>query len=265
MWIPLLVTAGLACAAATTLVKQPRIAGGYEAGKGQFPWLVSLQATNFQEGWHLCGASLLTPEWVLIAAHCLDSEKPEWLWVVSGEHDTTVEEGTEQYLLIDYFVKHPEFIYWETPYRNDIALIHLSTPAILDEYTNVAPMPQHAMDLAGSCREAGWGAMHEGGGSSNTVHWADVPLLSSSTCEAAYNSIHDPKALCAGNLQGGVGSCMGDNGGGLLCMDPERGSPVIGGVMSWREGCAKPNMPAIYMKVADYLDWIHSTISIPEY
>ncbi|KAK7081119.1 Transmembrane protease serine 6 [Halocaridina rubra] len=73
---------------------------------GQFPWLVSVEATNFQEGWPLCGGILITEEWVLTAAHCLDSEKPEWLWVVSGEHDMEIDEGTEQYLLVDYFEQH---------------------------------------------------------------------------------------------------------------------------------------------------------------
>ncbi|XP_042222166.1 trypsin-1-like isoform X1 [Homarus americanus] len=242
-----------------------RIAGGHDAQKGDYPWLVSIQATNFQQSWPLCSGVLLTPEWVLTAAHCLDSEKPEWLWVVSGEYDTTIDEGTEQHLYVDYFIKHPEYTYWEMPYHNDVGLVHLSTPATLDLYTDVAPVPADSSQiLTGRCQEAGWGATKDGGPAATILQWTEVPLLIPDYCEDAYSFPPDPNALCAGNLQGGVGACTGDNGGGLVCEDPETGAYIVGGIMSWREGCARKNLPAVYMSVARYRDWIIGTINQPQ-
>ena len=44
-----------------------KIVGGQEAQPNQFPWLVALYANAW-----FCSASLLSEEWVLTAAHCVD-------------------------------------------------------------------------------------------------------------------------------------------------------------------------------------------------
>ena len=46
----------------------PRIVDGDVAEKGEVPWQLSMQL----DGSHICGAVVLSPEFVLTAAHCLD-------------------------------------------------------------------------------------------------------------------------------------------------------------------------------------------------
>ena len=49
-----------------------RIVGGRQAVHGEFPWQVSIQkATRFGFA-HFCGGALVTDQWVITAAHCLD-------------------------------------------------------------------------------------------------------------------------------------------------------------------------------------------------
>lgn len=44
------------------------IIGGVPAKDGQVPWQVSLQRSS---GFHFCGGSIISDEWILTATHCV--------------------------------------------------------------------------------------------------------------------------------------------------------------------------------------------------
>ena len=52
-----------------------RIVGGHPARPGTWPWMANIKVV-FPRGTlqaeHLCGGSLIAPQWVLSAAHCFD-------------------------------------------------------------------------------------------------------------------------------------------------------------------------------------------------
>lgn len=95
-----------------------------------------------------------------------------------------------------------------------------------------------------------------------------VPLVDGETCRRQIADLIEQYALgdtlagvdvdpalqiCAGT--GGVDSCQGDSGGPLMLRRAD-GDPVQIGVVSWGLGCARPDSPGIYMRVAAYADWI---------
>uniref|UniRef100_A0A8C3VJN7 Transmembrane serine protease 3 n=1 Tax=Catharus ustulatus TaxID=91951 RepID=A0A8C3VJN7_CATUS len=103
----------------------PRIVGGNASSPRQWPWQVSLQ---FQ-GHHLCGGSVITPLWILTAAHCVyDLYLPSSWSVQVGfvtQQDTQVHPHS-----VEKIIYHRN--YKPKTMGNDIALMKLAAPLALN-------------------------------------------------------------------------------------------------------------------------------------
>jgi len=80
-----------------------------------------------------------------------------------------------------------------------------------------------------------------------------VPILNLDDCNKYYGSLQQDE-ICAGYMAGGKDSCGGDSGGPMVCQQGDKWFQY--GVVSWGDGCAKPNYPGLYANVAHYLPWI---------
>ena len=88
-------------------IKAPsgKIVGGDEAEPNEWPWQISVQI----DGSHSCGGVLFSSDFVLSAAHCVNSADITKLTVVAAEHDLTDESGNEQTVEVAEVIVNPDF------------------------------------------------------------------------------------------------------------------------------------------------------------
>jgi len=225
-----------------------RIVGGIEAARGDWPFAAAIAFAQADGSlFQYCGGSLIAEEWVLTAAHC---EVRASDTVLIGRHNLT--EGDGERRAIDFVLTHNN--YNDTPNDNDVALIKLASSSNLT--------PVSLIDAAGSTSQpganatiVGWGALSEGGSTSDTLQQVTVPIVSNDECDDVYSNL-TANMICAGRDMGGQDSCQGDSGGPLLVPDAAGGTFRQSGIVSFGIGCARPGLFGVYTRVSRYVDWI---------
>ncbi|XP_044608122.2 transmembrane protease serine 9 [Equus asinus] len=241
---------GLAPAAALT-----RIVGGSAAGRGEWPWQVSLWLRRRE---HRCGAVLVAERWLLSAAHCFDvyGDPKQWAAFLGTPFLSGADGQLERVARIH---RHPFYNLYTLDY--DVALLELAGPVRRSRLVRPICLPEPAPRPpdGARCVITGWGSVREGGSMARQLQKAAVRLLSEQTCRRFYPVQISSRMLCAGFPQGGVDSCSGDAGGPLACREPS-GRWVLTGVTSWGYGCGRPHFPGVYTRVAAVRGWIGQNI-----
>lgn len=221
------------------------IVGGKEAVPYSYPFMVSIQYKS--SSWHFCGGSLISPNTVITAAHCTKGKSAANLQVVIGEHNLAIDEGVEQVIDVSEIVIHDNFNF--STLKDDISLLHLSTPAVLGDSAQIIPLPNAGEEFSGTTTTIGWGRLSSGGKTPDALNEVDIDLVEFDDCNASYDNKILPGMICA-SLPG-KDSCQGDSGGPLF----QNGKLV--GLTSWGYGCASPDYPGVYTQVSNYIDFIN--------
>lgn len=163
-----------------TANQEIRIVGGRPTGVNQFPWIARL----VYDGHFHCGASLLTQDYVLTAAHCVRRLQRSKIRVILGDHDQFVTTETPAIMrAVKAIIRHRNFD--ANSYNHDIALLRLRKPVVFNKTIRPVCLPKENIDPAGNVGLAiGWGRTSEGGTLPGIVQQVNVPILSLSQCRS---------------------------------------------------------------------------------
>lgn len=226
-----------------------KIVGGSETNPGEYPFMVSM-ADNIG---HFCGASVISPTYVMSAAHCSGGA----FHVVIGAHDQNNLSGS-QTIDVKRQINHPN--YGNNGY--DISVYELEEPIDPALYSPIRLGNQSHESVGTMTTVVGWGKLSEDGSLARKLQHVDVPIMSYQQCQDGYDleneSINNSVELCAGYPDGGQDSCQGDSGGPLVVK--ENGEFVQVGVVSWGIGCALPDFAGVYARVSALSSWVRDNV-----
>lgn len=225
-----------------------RIIGGEPADQA-YSFMASMQTRGGSE--HNCGATLVAPEWLVTAAHCVEGARPAgWQFRIGS---TTYNDGGE--------VVHPERFFRNPGYfkdiaGSDIALVKLAEPATSEPIAIGASTPADGSSI----RLLGWGLrcpVRGCGEGPIDLQQVDTTVLPDSVCSdaaAEHGQTYDPSRELCENTENGTSSCYGDSGGPALALEGEQyvlvGDTSRGFVASCLGG------PGVYNDVTAHRDWI---------
>ena len=230
-----LVIAGLV-AATLGIPQATAVVNGEPVAEGQREFMAAIMDGDFQ----FCGGSVIAPQIVMTAAHCVPDGNHEGLSVSVGSTDYT--EGTE--IAVTKVDVHPSYA---DDSSADVAVLHLASAAPVTPIPLADSTDDHLEAPGAPAIVAGWG--------SQTPFVGQVPALDTQLYEVELEVVADDDPSCgtsspanqvcaSGFLED---SCQGDSGGPLFA-ETSAGEVQIG-VVSSGFGCAVPGFAGYYTEV----------------
>ena len=229
----------------------PRIIGGNKTPIGAYPWFARPTVYYDSDNWAGCGGSLVSPSFVLTAAHCIDSNFLENGGYLIGSlcfgngdsNNDNCGQSPDEYRTVDWSWIDPEYD-GDNGEDYDYALIRLNKPV-----TNIDPVimneesdfPEKGQDVTAM----GFGYTTNNGNGKPSKELLEVTLgtMSNKDCKDKYGSGITNRMVCAegGNQKD---SCSGDSGGPLISENSN--SVKLVGITSWGgQKCADKNAPGV--------------------
>lgn len=244
--------------ASNSSVKLGRLTGGEPAVTAAAPFIVVLS-----NGTIFCAGSIIHPNWVLTAAHCILYDTFD---IIAGVN--RVRPQMDSWLTQTRTVTNETHVVIHDLYNNDdfdscdVALVHIDEPFDITKniYVRSIKIPQHVYDTFPDDEILfyGWGYV-ENGQLPDDLQVLVTDIISYDMCRKMIDAdiplmdFH----MCT---EGPQGFCLLDSGGPLVRDYPD--GPELIGIASYGESpCDIRNGPSVYVRVDKITDWINRTIS----
>jgi secreted trypsin-like serine protease len=224
------------------------IIGGVTASPLDYPTVVALEDTP--ANW-FCTGTLITPDWVLTAGHCVADGPTTGLHVRFDDADVNNADGGKVVAVSEVHV-HAEFT-WEA-WDNDIALLRLAEPV-----TDRTPTPIHRDVVAAGTQvlDVGYGVEDNNDGGGGLLRKVEKVTAD---CASANDPTVSGDVLVCMDASDGRGSCFGDSGGPAFTTIG--GNRVVVGVTSGGTGDLCGAGWDLYTSVAAELPFIDATMAV---
>jgi len=216
------------------------IVGGEEAIPGRYPYAVAL--VNKDSNLARCGGSLIAPDWVLTAAHCIGYVDR----VNIGRHNFSDPDETYEEIMIKVQSQHPKFNKFFLDY--DFGLLQLMEPSS----SPVVKLDDGSTDLNifTDMTVMGWGTTESEGNASDVLLETELDFWPNFLCRFSYFYAGGIRRSMMCARRKGKDSCQGDSGGPLIIKGQNSTTDILVGVVSWGFGCANRIFPGVYARVS---------------
>ncbi|KAG5281170.1 hypothetical protein AALO_G00068180 [Alosa alosa] len=253
-----LIASAFGCGTPATEPLMTRVVNGVDAIPNSWPWQISLQYQRNGQWGHTCGGSLIATNWVMTAAHCINTDLTYRVFV--GKHNLVQDEAGSKAITPEKMIVHEKWNPIFVAFGNDIALIKLSEHVTLSDSVQLGCIPSAGSILTHDypCYITGWGRLYTGGPIADNLQQALMPVVDHATCTKSdwWGPALRTTMVCAGG-DGVVGGCNGDSGGPLNCKNAE-GTWEVHGIASFVSGlgCNFIRKPTVFTRVSAFNDWI---------